>query len=339
VTHRRGFARWLVTALVGSTLLVLSTLARGADPAVEDVRLRYVADPACPSETRFIDEVLARTARARFAPADLRARVVQVMVQRHASEFHGRLTLVAPEAPARTSETREIAGADCNSIVTALALFTALAIDPHALVSGRPPPDDPSPRAAVSEAGVPPNPAWHVLFGLDLEAWLLMAPAGMYGGSLSALAGQPAGPPLSVRLRVSAGYLQSPDVYVGPGLASASLPNLAIAVCPLEAALSRSAILDVCSGARVGLFRANGWAGFFPGRTTTTSGWGDVELRVGVAWWSTDRWALQVSADGVVPFTRDALGFDRSWNRYEPLAVGFGTTLGVVWDASGAFRP
>ena len=116
----------VVTALAMTSFSVLA-LAED-DGAVE---LRYDAHPSCPGRSTFEAAVTSRTARARFADVGAsRARAFHVRVERRGA---GRVVGRIEGTDAHRSRTdRAIAGTSCEEVVSALALVTALAIDPGA---------------------------------------------------------------------------------------------------------------------------------------------------------------------------------------------------------------
>jgi hypothetical protein len=151
-----------------------------ADPEV--VELRYAAPPQCPSRAAFETEILGRTSNVRLAaPA---RRVFAVTIEPTADGFHG--TLVVDRVA-----DKELSSPRCEDLTSALALVTALAIDPTASVlPRRAPVHRPSPWAleldldAMVEAGVGPG----ALLGAALEARATLH--NTYGFELAAIAGR-----------------------------------------------------------------------------------------------------------------------------------------------------
>jgi hypothetical protein len=123
-------------ALVASAVLAWAALVAlaSADEPVEPIRVRYEAPAECPDEGAFVGEVRARTSRARLAAAGERARSFEVAVARRGGRFQGRLDVREPSGAA---SRREVSGASCAEVVSALALVTALAVDPRASTSAR----------------------------------------------------------------------------------------------------------------------------------------------------------------------------------------------------------
>jgi hypothetical protein len=164
-----------------------ASLPARADPEV--VELRYAAPPACPSRAAFEAEILERTNNVRLgAPA---RRVFAVAIEPTADGFHGAL-VVDHDAD------KELASPRCEDLTAALALVTALAIDPTASVlPRRAAPLERRPSAwaleldlgGMVEAGVGPG----TLLGAALEARAIFhnSPrATRYAFELAAIAGR-----------------------------------------------------------------------------------------------------------------------------------------------------
>jgi hypothetical protein len=202
--------------IVGCALAVIAA----GSPARADqevVELRYSAPPDCPSRAAFEAEILERTPSVRLsAPA---RRVFAVTIETTADGFRG--TLVVNRA-----SDKELAAPRCEDLTTALALVTALAIDPTATVAPRahaPAPELARPRAwsleldvdAMVEAGAGPGAllagaiearaSWRDGYALELAAiagrdsiardgaearftWLAARPAACRSSPLAAVA-------------------------------------------------------------------------------------------------------------------------------------------------------
>jgi len=202
--------------IVGCALAVIAA----GSPARADqevVELRYSAPPDCPSRAAFEAEILERTPSVRLSePA---RRVFAVTIETTADGFRG--TLVVNRA-----SDKELAAPRCEDLTTALALVTALAIDPTATVAPRahaPAPEPARPRAwsleldvdAMVEAGAGPGAllagaiearaSWRDGYALELAAiagrdsiardgaearftWLAARPAACRSSPLAAVA-------------------------------------------------------------------------------------------------------------------------------------------------------
>jgi hypothetical protein len=107
------------------TALALAALARADE---EPIDLSYRAYEGCPSERQFLEQVVGRAAKTLVASERARGRKFVVTVVPVRKDAVGKLEIVSGESTA----SREVTGANCTEVVSALALFTALAIDPNA---------------------------------------------------------------------------------------------------------------------------------------------------------------------------------------------------------------
>ena len=117
-----------------------------AGAAPPPLTVEYSAPGNCPTESDFEARVQSRTALARFAD-DRDAQAVHVVGKPMGVTYAGHLSIVGRSG--RVSE-RDVEDTLCADVVDALALVTALAVDPRATLSLAAPPEAPS------AAGVPP---------------------------------------------------------------------------------------------------------------------------------------------------------------------------------------
>src|SRR5262249_41943880 len=118
-----------------------------AQMATEAIRVEFSAPKGCPTESAFVAEIEARTARARIVRSGDAVRSFIVTVREEQGRSVGDLVIVDPRT---STATRRLGGASCAEVTSALALVTALAIDPKA--SMEPSPD----RRAPALAPTPP---------------------------------------------------------------------------------------------------------------------------------------------------------------------------------------
>jgi hypothetical protein len=109
-------------------LLAALTVASRAHAQQEPIDLTYRVAEGCPSERQFVAMVVGRAAKALILSERARGRKFHVTVTQQRKETLGRLEIVTSAA----SASREVTGANCGEVASALALFTALAIDPSA---------------------------------------------------------------------------------------------------------------------------------------------------------------------------------------------------------------
>jgi hypothetical protein len=203
---------------LAAVLLVAASVAAAAGARADDraaVRVAYQGGEGCPVASAFTAELMARTTRVRTAGADEAAREVRVEVQATGVESSGRLVVDG-------GGVREVKGATCAEVVSALALITALAFDPDAQTGpvkpapeGGPPGPAPAvtaPTAAPAKAAppaprrtappdiarpAPPSEPLRWSVGLDLVMRAGVAPRPLFGG----------GPSLTMRVPGSPGFI------------------------------------------------------------------------------------------------------------------------------------
>lgn len=128
-----GAARNLVAASVLGLVLLVSGSARAQEAparrALVDFTVDYEAPASCPAREEFIREIQARSPIA-VLPGLGQAPDVVVVVRLASDKkgFRGELELTA----GLVSKERKLTSGTCKEVVSALALVTALAIDPNA---------------------------------------------------------------------------------------------------------------------------------------------------------------------------------------------------------------
>lgn len=259
---------WAVTCALAAASALLAGSAFAQNGAL--VHLDYQAHPACPSRAAFVSQVEARTNKARWTTTAETpgARHFDVQLSLADQQTIGRLSIREPEGSSSTP--REVRAATCESVVGALALITALAIDPDAMSSTpapspspKPPParktlvrPRPKPEPVVPE---PPEPSeWR---------WSVGAHAGAtsgFGNKLAAIV------PVFVDItQYGDGWLEPsvrfgatilPDRTVVHEAGRADLLRLAghVSACPVVARLSPAFVIRPCAGIELGILRAVG---------------------------------------------------------------------------------
>jgi hypothetical protein len=159
----------LRAALCAALAAALLCMALPARAEKETIALDYQVGAGCPDRAQFVRRVHTFTTKAEIVSDDgapLRKFGVQVL--RAGSAVHGELTI--DDRGAKT--TRQVSGATCDEVISALALATAIAVDPDALGGASPdetskppvsepppPPDKPKPRPArPSPTALPERP-------------------------------------------------------------------------------------------------------------------------------------------------------------------------------------
>lgn len=169
------------------TLCASGPAAAQKASVIERIRVKYRAPPDCPDRTAFIQQVQARTEKARVVEQGASDRVFWVEVNHEAEGYRGRLVIQDD-----SMAVREVQGDTCPEIVAALGLVTALAIDPKARIEPTPLPPAPpvsgvpepppggvfvlpevTDTPALSTAGAPsaPPPSTHPPPRLSVYGW------------------------------------------------------------------------------------------------------------------------------------------------------------------------
>jgi hypothetical protein len=158
VTRRAASGAALAAALLCAAL--------PAQAEKETIALDYQVGAGCPGRAAFVERVHTFTTKAEIATeAGAALRRFDVRVLRSGSSVRGELTI--DDHGAKT--TRQVAGTTCDEVISALALATAIAVDPDALggtpsdappkpPDAEPPPSAPKPKPAPDRPPVAPPP-------------------------------------------------------------------------------------------------------------------------------------------------------------------------------------
>jgi hypothetical protein len=115
----------------------------------ESVHLDYDVSAGCPDRDAFIAEVVARTSKARFVDDSHDVRNFKATIRTDAERTIGSLVSNSGQA----GSERRVSGKTCTEVVSALALITALAIDPGASTQPSPPkPPEKAPTGSTETA-------------------------------------------------------------------------------------------------------------------------------------------------------------------------------------------
>ncbi len=126
----------LLGVLAGLAVGFVSLARAGAAEPRTPIRVESVAGATCPSGETFGVQLLRRTDRVREARAGERAVVFRVELVGSAKRPLGRLTVEEPDG---TLTEREVPGATCQEVVSAMALIAAVLVDPNASLEPLPP--------------------------------------------------------------------------------------------------------------------------------------------------------------------------------------------------------
>lgn len=123
----RGRARRipLLIAFTGA-LCVSAASALALDAPPERIRTLYAAPAGCPDKTQLASEIRKRTRRPWIPAGRSSERTFRIAVTSSAGTFRGRLLT---ESPSGAKQSDDVIGDNCQDVVSALAIKTALAID------------------------------------------------------------------------------------------------------------------------------------------------------------------------------------------------------------------
>ena len=262
VLEERVVVRRRATVLVGAISLALACtlFARpgAAQELPEAIAWTYRAPPECPSAEIFQREFEARTQRAELVTGIANAtRSFVVTLSSEPGRTVGRIEI---HGPTTAVSKRVVAGHTCASVVSALALVAALAVDPLAAeapspvepVAPRPlPVKTPDNRRASTSHTV-------VASGLEGGTALGLFPNPAPSVSTFVEARRERGSALSPSARLSLSASVSSPVSVSPGSASFRWMAAALDGCPLQLRLAKGWRATPCAFVRLGVLAGSG---------------------------------------------------------------------------------
>ncbi len=314
-----------------------------ADPPVAPIRISYHAPAGCPAESAFSSQILARTSRARIAtPGEAGSRALLVTIVPDGGGFAGRLEIA--DRGGRLSH-REVSGDTCQEVVAALALVTALTLDPLASTkplppapaakSSAPPPAPPPAPAPVpvqrpvliaprpAPAPPPPRPPWHVSFGDDVAVRGGATPHAVLTLPLFVELEMPR---MGASLRAAFERSQQDTEQVSPGAAVFRWTAGTLEACPL--AWSRSGFrVSPCLRLEAGVLEGRG-EGVTPPRSRSRT-WVALGATGRAEWSFLPPAFLDVGGGFVLPLTRDRFYFQPDTTIYKPPALGWIARAGL----------
>jgi hypothetical protein len=331
-----------LAAFAVATLFV----ARAAKAEEEEpIRIDFTAPAECPSEAAFVAQLKARTPRVRIVgEGEAERRIFRVELKSRDQTFQGRLEI---RSNGRVS-SRELNGDTCDEVENALALVTALAIDPHATTSAvvvppvvayqeasptPPPPDEPtSPPSPPPDVPVaPPNPRvaeWQIAVGAGggVRSGLLpsAAPDIVAGAAISRTHGAF---PFEVRLV----FVQAISQTVSsPGDIAFDFRGGRLDGCPARFGTTSLHVLP-CGVFEIGSLSAASIGVLDPQSRHRV--WTSTGISGRVEWEFVRHLQLEAALDGLAAIQRDRFYFAPNVTAYRSPPVGAGASLGVAWLA------
>ena len=299
-----------------------SPLVARAEPGQER-RIDYQAPPECPTVTDFTQRLLVRTS-ARPARADSTL-VVRVTQRDHGARAHGELSVHYVDG---SEATRVVDGDTCESVVDALALMSAMALDPAAIPAAAPPipvPDDAAPSVPL-DARV----GWHVAAGAGGGATFVLAPVAAPDVTAFVDVARGGTGLFAPALRIGFEYASSGTAGVTGGRMQMSRSLGVVEACPL-AVRAGALRLAPCARIEAGGVDASG-VDVTPSRSALRP-WVAPGLLGRVRYVLPPRFFVELSGGVVAPLVRDHFYFDPSDTTAfrPPVVSGFaGGALGIT---------
>jgi hypothetical protein len=316
----------------------------------ESVRIDYAAPAGCPDATAFLRSLRERTTRFREAAPDVQARRFLVRVSAVGSSFSGRLEIRSPDG--RTA-VRNVDASVCDEVSSALALITALTIDPNALTGSpkgggksqaEPTPGSAagsdrqrSPPSAAAVATLPPPAAleasrpWRWSAGLEGHTTFLVSPAVGYGGDMFVEAEAPASSRLGPAVRMGI-FLNQSDVELPTGAAARFQWALVeVEGCPVRLGRTGFAI-HPCLAFRLGVVHGEGRRISQPKQTVDL--WSDVGPVLRLCLAVTARLLLEAQGGLMLPLHRptfDIVDMGSTTTAYSVPRLGGSAGIGVAY--------
>lgn len=266
---------------------------------VPRVRLAYRAPEGCPGEAAFLSAVAAQARPFQRAPRSAaRVRALDASIRRGPESFSGALRV--READGATSE-REVRGATCGEVFSALALVAAITID-----TGPPEPRPPPPGLPETPPGPPPPRRWTVATAVHGGAFFSMAPDAVWGIAPALQVGTPLG---GVPIGVQLGAALATSARTSTALGSADFLWLAARLAVSAGVLSAGPFsLHPTVGLDAGLVRGRGL-----GLATSHEPlrpWLDVALGARAEWMVLPALGIELAGGMLVPITRPRWVFE-----------------------------
>lgn len=320
-------------ARAGAAAMIAVALGAGSALAADaPVRVDYQVDPAaggeCTSARGFLDALRAQAPGARAAGDGERARALRVRIGREGEELRGRIEIDEVDG---MSSVREVRGARCADVTSALALIAALAIDAGAAQPQPLPPPEPQPlpRSLPRPRPAPP-PAARSALGVQVGAFGAIAPEIAWGPLFSFDRGRrDAG--LTPALRLSLALLEAPSALTpSGGEATFWWRGIRASGSPWALRIGQ-VLLRPVAGLELGALRGRGAEVARP--LDQTRAWVSASVAGRAQWEIGGVLLLEAEGGALLPFVRDTFVFrdpDEVIHR-PPALSGFGAIgLGVL---------
>jgi hypothetical protein len=303
-------------------LAVVIAWSRVATAEPESVRIDYMAPTGCPDATAFVRSLRERTTHFQQAAQDEQARQFLVRVTRVASSYSGRLEIRSPDG---STSVRSVDETICEDVSEALALMTALAIDPNALMRGPnadskssvepaaevaaklEPHQSPASVKVVTAQVLPKAPTvsqpWRWSVGVLGHMTFHLSPTLGYGGDLFVDAEAPVSSALGPAARFGV-FLNRSDVQLPNGVAARfQWAAMSVEGCPVRLGLKAlRGTVHPCLALRLGVLRGEGRNISQPKQTATA--WSDAGPLLRLRFAVTTELILEAQAAIMLPLYR-----------------------------------
>lgn len=147
---RVRYERWLLAFVLAAPAPFVASTSRAATNVVDSrepqpFRVVFSSSSACSDPSEFVEQLMGRTAHLRAASELEAALTFFVSLTRTQAGVQGQLRVQNADG---SGTTREVPGADCHEVLSAMALIGALMVDPFALTGPVPPPAAAAPADA-----------------------------------------------------------------------------------------------------------------------------------------------------------------------------------------------
>lgn len=225
-------------------------------PSAEPFRLVWSSSAGCGDGQAFSSELKSRTLLLREAERDEHAITFIVETFRERDGVRGQLTVRKPDGDL---SVREVPGASCEEVESAMALIAALMVDP--LATGAPvrqrPRSPAGPSAPAERAPVAPTPPWSLRVEHRLIAQSAVAPRVAWGQAGRLVLTRESGswrPSLGLAAHFARATRSAPT-----GSAELEWAAAQLSLCPAEARPGSRWELRACAALQLGRLRGLGF--------------------------------------------------------------------------------
>jgi hypothetical protein len=299
--------------LLGScTFAGLLLCAQPARAQATPIALEYRASPQCPTEAVFLGELRARTANFVRAEGSPSARRLRIAVDASQEAPVGRLDMAEPSGE---KTTREVIGRTCRQVVAALALVTALALDPNASTAQRPdlaePPPLPPASATLPVASFASDRRWRMTAAVHAGMTGAVPPGVTFAVPVFVELGMQPAAPRGWTPSARIGFERSlgASVAVAQGSAEFVWTVGRLDLCA-ALGLSRRVAVGPCVGVDVGALAGAG-AGAIANRNQASRPWVALGALARVRWEFLPPLFLEIEAGAIFPMVRDVFVFQK----------------------------